>query len=284
MEFPIYQLSQEKIEELFTVVPDKPKSMYVRGTLPHDQMILLSVVGARKLTRYGEDVTKHLISSLRGLPVCIISGLAMGIDSIALSAGIEAGLHTVAIPGSGIDDRVLIPRSNLLLAQNILVAGGAIMSEWEPMTTSQIWTFPMRNRLMAGMADAVLVIEAENKSGTRITAKLATDYNVDVLSVPGNIFSSTSSGTNNLIREGATPIGSVEDLHQALGFEKSSLSEEEHDFTPIEKKIWDIVATPTTRDDLIRTLELPAHEVSMTLSIMEIKGLVQEVYGEIRRN
>jgi DNA processing protein len=160
------------------------------------------------------------------------------------------------------------------------------MSEWEPTMVSAVWTFPHRNRLMAAMADAVLVIEAENKSGTRITAKLATDYNIDVLAVPGPIFSSTSEGTNNLIREGATPITSPEDLLSALSFEPTKTERDVRidECSPLEQKIWNIVASPTSRDDLIRTIGAATHEITMALSVMEIKGLIKEVYGEIRRN
>lgn len=267
-------------------IPDGPKKLYMRGTLPDEDHIHLAVVGSRKHTQYGKIVCETLIEGLKGYPFVIVSGLALGIDSIAHESAIRAGLPIIAMPGSGLSDEVLYPRANLLLAQNILRHNGCLISEFEPTFRATEWSFPKRNRLMAGISDAVLVIEAENKSGTRITAKLATDYNRDVLSIPGPITSIYSGGTNALIREGAVPITCVEDILQHFHLERAlptSVSLDDLDLTQTERCIMEQLVIPLPKGDLIKTLNLPVHEINIALSTLEIKGFIKEELGEIRR-
>ncbi len=274
------------IPAILQEIPDKPKKLYMRGVFPDfDQNIYLTIVGSRKYTSYGKDVCETLIKGLRGYPIVIVSGLALGMDTIAHRAALDNGLKTVAFPGSGLADNVLYPSSNISLAREILSSGGALVSELEPNEPSAIWTFPRRNRLMAGISKATLVIEASNKSGTRITARLATEYNRDVFAVPGSIFSDSSTGTNQLIREGATPITSVIELLEELGFEKSEtapLDAIEH-CSDEEKKVLRLLASPITRGELMRSLDMSTSEASALLSMMEINGLIIESIGAIRR-
>ena len=207
------------IPHLLKEISDPPKQLYIRGILPsEDEYKFLTVIGSRKFSTYGKQVCEHLIRGLAGYPIVIVSGLALGIDSIAHQAALDNHLTTIAVPGSGLDDSVLYPASNRGLAQNILRAGGCLLSEFEPTFKATNWSFPQRNRVMAGIAHATLVIEAENTSGTRITARLATDYNREVFAVPGSIFSPASEGTNELIREGATPVTRAEDILDFFGF------------------------------------------------------------------
>jgi DNA processing protein len=267
-------------------IPEPPKSLYIEGELPPDSYSVLAVVGSRKYTSYGRDVCRELITSLRGYPVVIVSGLALGIDAIAHLAALEAGLPTVAFPGSGLNPQVLYPAQHFSLAQKIIESGGALVSELEPTERAAPWTFPKRNRLMAGYSKAVLVIEAEEKSGTLITARLATEYNRDVLAVPGSIFSASSRGTNFLLRQGATPIRDKHDLLEALGFKKeaeNATHEDSENLSDQEKRILELLREPLPRDELTRVLELPAHETNVLLSILEIKGYITESMGEIRR-
>jgi len=148
------------------------------------------------------------------------------------------------------------------------------------------WGFPMRNRLMAGISKAVLIIEAEERSGTLITARLTTEYNRDLLVVPGSIFSSNSNGTNRLLKQGATPVANSEDVLEALGFELPKDEEKQKklfaDLSPEEKKIVDLLREPISRDDLIRAIKMPIPTANALLSVMEIKGLIKEEMGEIR--
>jgi len=267
-------------------IPQPPKELYIQGDFPDEDLTFLCVVGSRKFTTYGKDVCEKLINGLRGYPVAIVSGLAMGIDTIAHKTAMAAKLRTIVFPGSGLDKKVIFPQVNVPLVKNILDAGGCLISEFVPDTKAAYWTFPMRNRLMAGISKAVLVIEAEEKSGTLITARLATEYNKDVLAVPGSIYSPNSIGTNRLIRQGATPITSVEDLLDALGFktEKDEATQQKlfADLSPEEMKIIEILREPMPRDELIRELNMSVAEANTLLTVMEIKKLIKEEVGEIR--
>ena len=282
MKYPIQEIPLKGFPSLLTEIPDKPKRLFLRGKLPHHGKIL-SVVGARKYSPYGKDVCEKLIEGLSGFDIAIVSGLALGIDSIAHRAALNAGLYTLAIPGSGLSDSVLYPSLHKELAKKILDSGGGLLSEFEPETKAAPWTFPQRNRIMAGISHATLVIEAEKKSGTLITSRLATEYNRDVFTVPGSVFSKNSEGPHLLIRLGATPITTPEELLDALGFKKEEGQKREIDCSPQEKKILEILNVPLSRDELIRQSKMSVSEANVLLSIMEIKGLIEETMGEIRR-
>ncbi|MDQ3076688.1 MAG: DNA-processing protein DprA [bacterium] len=282
----IRKLTKEEFPPQLLHIPDPPKDLWLDGNLPPIDTKILCVIGARKHTQYGKDVCEKLINSLRGKNISIVSGLALGIDSIAHMAAINAGLHTLAVPGSGIGRDVLYPSTNRRCADTILESGGGLLSEFPPDFVSTPWAFPKRNRIMAALSHAVLIIEAEQKSGTLITSRLATDYNRDVLVVPGSIFSKNSEGPHLLLRIGATPITSVKDLHEVLGFETlfdTSYKEERyHDCSGKEKEILHILQDPQPRDELIRTLGIPTFEANILLSLLEMKGHIKESLGLLR--
>ncbi|PCI19996.1 DNA-protecting protein DprA [Candidatus Wolfebacteria bacterium] len=283
------KLSYDEFPKSLLEINDSPTQLYIRGSLPPDDYIYLSVVGSRKYTTYGKDACERLIEGLRGYPVVIVSGLAIGIDSIAHKAALTAGLKTIAIPGSGLNTNVLYPAMNAQLAEKIIENGGCLLSEFEPDFKATTWSFPKRNRLMAGISHAVLVIEAEQKSGTLITSRLAIDYNRDVFAVPGSIFSSTSKGPHMLIRLGATPITSVEDLLEALNISKTESGDanQESLFETIsddEKEVLGFLHEPCSRNELIENIDKSISEINSLLSIMEIKGLIKEDMGQIRSN
>jgi DNA processing protein len=287
--FPLYIVSPTKTLPLLKEIPDPPTKIYIRGTLPSKETKFLCVVGSRAFTSYGEEVCKKLIAGLRGYNICIVSGLALGIDTIAHKSALEAGLLTIAVPGSGLDPKILYPRANIKLAEKILDAGGAIISEEDPMYRATPYSFPKRNRIMAGMSHAVLVIEAVLKSGTLITSKYATDYNRDVFTVPGSIFSNRSEGPHMLIRLGATPVCTSADILEALGFEKMTESKIKQKnlslCTPDESVVIKILTEPMTRNaltyHLVEKLNKPISEINSLLVMMEIKELIVEKMGEI---
>ncbi|HLP86558.1 MAG TPA: DNA-processing protein DprA [Candidatus Paceibacterota bacterium] len=283
----IYKLKPEQFPKPLLEIPQPPKTLYIRGKLPDPNMVYLAVVGSRKYTSYGKDICEKLIRGLKGYPIVIVSGLALGIDSIAHQAALDSGLITMSFPGSGLDNSVLHPRTNIRLAQKIVDSGGCLISELEPSWKATLYSFPQRNRLMAGISKAVLIIEAEDKSGTLITARMALDYNRDVLAVPGSAFSSNSNGTNNLIKQGATPVTKSEDVLIALGFEveKPQLTDKEKyaDCSKEEMKIIDLLREPKERDDLIRESGMDTAKANALLSIMEIKDLIKEELGEIKK-
>ncbi len=288
MTISIKKLSPPSFPAALREIADPPKELWLRGTLPGDENVFLSVVGSRKYSRYGKDACENLIAGLRGYPIIIVSGLALGIDGIAHKAALDADLVTLAIPGSGLHPDVLYPRIHAELAEEIVARGGALLSEFEPNFRATEWSFPQRNRLMAGIARAVLIIEAENKSGTLITARLALDYNRDVLAVPGEIFSPNAEGTNRLIRQGATPITSSEELLRALGFEPNETGKEAAEIflreaTETEQNLWKLLGESITRDELIEKSGMTARDFNTALSLLELKGLITEELGEIRR-
>lgn len=237
--YPNLKFPKAKWPKKLLQIPQVPKELYIRGLFPTIQSItstngadcqssgkcirptspdlkFLCVVGSRRYSAYGEQVCQDLIKGLAGHPVVIVSGLAYGIDSIAHKCALDAKLPTIAIPGSGLDDSVIYPQPHLGLAHQILEKGGCLLSEYPQYMHTQRWVFPRRNRIMVGLSDAVLIIEGEQKSGTMISARLGTEYNRDVLSVPGSIYSSHSDGPNSLLRLGATPVTSSEDILEAL--------------------------------------------------------------------
>lgn len=285
MDFNLKVLEKEDIPKDLREIPQPPKKLYLSGKLPPEGTVYLAVVGSRKCTTYGKDAVKKLISGLKGYPIAIVSGLAVGIDALSHEAALDAGLWAVAFPGSGISDTALSYNPNTKLINRVLDSGGCLVSEFEPDLKAQYYTFPMRNRLVAGISKAALIIEAGEKSGTLITARMALDYNREVLAVPGNINSPNSQGTNRLIRNGATPITCADDILLALGFKIDETSKQESlfaDARPEEKAVLKLLVEPKERDELIREMKMQTGEANALLSVMEIKGLIREEMGEIR--
>ncbi len=277
--------SPDAFPSLLREIPDPPKRLFVRGELPPESHAWLAVVGSRACTPYGKQVVRHLIGGLRGYPVVIVSGLAYGIDTEAHRAALEAGLTTVAVPGSGLDWSVLYPKANHGLAHEILAAGGALISEEEPGAKAMDYMFPKRNRIMAGLTRATLMVEARGKSGSLITAKLTTEYNRELLVVPGSIFSEESRGTHQFLRMGATAVTSPEDVLQSLGIaprDSATLSTLREDLSDDERRVFDIIASPLSRDELLSALDMSVSEANVLLSTMEIKGLIVEELGVVR--
>ncbi|HSE35267.1 MAG TPA: DNA-processing protein DprA [Candidatus Paceibacterota bacterium] len=283
----IRPLAPEHFPTLLCEITDPPKQLWLRGELPSTERTWLAVVGSRKHTSYGADAARTLIEGLRGYPIVIVSGLALGIDAIAHEAALKAGLPTVAVPGSGITDAAIYPRTNAGLAARILDAGGALLTEYEPDFRATQWSFPRRNRIMAGLAHATLVIEADALSGTLITARLAMEYNRDVLAVPGSIFSPSSDGPNALIADGAGLVRSSEDLLRHLGFDEIDAAETPGDadhfsedtlaeYSDAERAILLILREPLATDEVALRAELAADEANIALMRLAIAGAIRE--------
>lgn len=279
MRYPLYEISEAQFPGNLSEIPDKPKKLYVRGELPPSEHKLLTVVGSRKYSTYGKQAIEHILGGLAGYPITIVSGLAIGIDALAHRAALDHGINTVAIPGSGLDESVLYPRQNQKLAHEILAHGGGLISEFEPDFRAVAYGFPQRNRIMAGVADAVLIVEATLKSGTLITSRLATDYNRDVLTVPGSIFSQNSEGPHMLIKLGATPVTSATDVILALGLTPPKITIEDMDLSEQEKVLLALLDSPCSRDELIRGLALPTQETNALIMTLELQGYIAESNG-----
>lgn len=282
----IKKLPKNKFPKALLEIPQPPEDLWIIGELPPENLIYLCVVGSRKFTSYGREACEKIIAGLKGYPIVIVSGFAMGIDTIAHKKAMQTGLKTIVFPGSGLSDEAIYPKTNVRLMEEVVKNGGCLISEFEPDFKATYWSFPMRNRLMAGISKAVLIIEAEERSGTLITARLTTEYNRDLLVVPGSIFSPNSKGVNKLLHQGATPVTSSEDVLEALGFELPKDEEKQAklflDLSPEEKKVANLLHEPLPRDELIRAMKIPTPTANAMLSVMEIKGLIKEEAGEIR--
>ncbi len=209
-------LSDSAYPTLLRETPTPPKELYYLGASP-DQWLerpRVAIVGSRSITPYGRTVTEHLATQLAERGITIISGLALGVDAVAHTAAVNVGGMHVAVLANGLD--TVYPASNTELARRLLEAGGAIISEYPAGTPSFKQNFVARNRIVAGLADVLLITEATEKSGTLHTARFALEQGRDVLVVPGNITSPTSIGCNNLIKSGAQPVTSVDDILFAL--------------------------------------------------------------------
>jgi len=293
MSYKIAKLPVSDWPPLLAEINQQPKELYFVGAVPDWSRKLLCIVGARKNTTYGKEAVETLVEGLKDYPITIVSGLALGIDSIAHRAAMKNGLPTIAVPGSGLSPRALHPQSHLRLAEEIVRSGGTLMNEFDPNFKATHWSFPQRNRIMAGLSNATFVIEAEKKSGTLITARLAIEYNRDVLTLPGSIWNTTSQGPHMLLRMGATPIRDSADLLEALGIKDESTSakataDETKYFDCSEKEmlIVKLLNEPLPRDEILRSAEkefkMPISETQTLLSLLELKGLIKESLGEVR--
>ena len=278
----IRELERSEWPEQLLEIPQPPKRLWLRGALPPAENKLLTVVGSRAMTRYGQEACEKLITGLAGYPISIVSGLALGTDTCAHKAALAAGLHTLALPGSGLGDDVLYPRSNRGFAKEILKKGGGMLSEYPPDQPSRIYYFPERNRITVGLSHAVLIIEAGNKSGTLITARLAGEYNRDLLCVPHRIGDPHSFGPHLFIRLGAAlvtePLHILEALHISPR-ETGETGVAPSDLEDAELVIWNMLDEPKTRDEILRAAQGGAGEILTALVALELRGLIKEEFG-----
>ena len=265
-------------------IPGSPKKLWVRGAWPLPETKYLAVVGSRALSSYGREACEKLIAGLSGYPISIVSGLALGADACAHNAALAAGLHTIAVPGSGLGDSSIYPRSNLGVAQNILKAGGLLLSEHPDEYKPAAYDFPSRNRIMVGLSHAVLIIEAGAKSGTLITGRLTHEYNRDLLCVPHRMGDVHGYGAHLFLRLGATLISEPAHILEALGIEPrgEDVARTLH-FEGNEKVLYDLLTEPMPRDELIRASSLPSSDALTALVMLELKGILREEFGAWRR-
>lgn len=287
-DFPIHPVDPADIAAHFRQlleIPQPSPGLFMRGSL--ERIIgttLITIVGSRKYSSYGKYACEKIIGGLRGYPVTIVSGLAIGIDAIAHEAALENDLPTIAFPGSGLNEDAIYPAQHKSLAERILKSGGALMSEFAHDTRGAPWTFPQRNRLEAGIAAMTIVIEAEEKSGTLITSRLATEYSKIVGAVPGPITSPTSIGANWLLKLGAVPITDHSDILRELNIpERNMLPFPSILLNDTEMLIMNALAEPHSKEELLKTLSLDPITAAIAFSTLEIKGAIRETYGRIER-
>ncbi len=270
----------EHYPRLLREIDQSPPVLYVRGEMSASDEIAVAVVGTRRVTKYGRQIAEEIASGLAQNGVTLISGLARGVDAIAHQAALAAGGRTIAVLGSGVDK--IYPPEHRSLAER-MVKQGALVSDYPLGTRPDATNFPPRNRIISGLALAVVVVEAGEKSGALITASFAADQGRDVFAVPGNIHAPQSVGTNRLIQKGAFPYMGVADLLETLNISGRVQQSTARQVLPVDaneaRLLQKLSEQPLHVDELSRLCEMPVAQVSSTLAILELKGLARAVGG-----
>src|SRR3989344_1914335 len=273
----IKKLEKEKYPYLLKQTTGLPERMDIIGSLPSDDNKFLCIIGSRTHSTYGAEACEQLIAGLKGYPIVIVSGMAIGIDSLVHETALKYGITTISFPGSGLSPHVLYPPSHTKLARRIVDSGGALISRFPVYQPGDYWTFPARNRLMAGVSQATLIIEGRRGSGTLGTAEYVIEFNRDLMIVPGSIFSDLSYGPHLLYKQGATPVTSSLDILRVLGFDvgpdkdRVSMSQDRlNSFEPLPRQIIESVTNGIVlKDEIARALDVPIHELNAHLSMLE---------------
>lgn len=280
------QLGPDEYPAQLKEIPEPPRSLFARGSWAPEGTKYLAVVGSRALSSYGREACEKLIAGLSGYPISIVSGMALGADACAHKAALRAGLHTVAVLGSGVDEPSVYPRSHTGLAKEILSSGGMLLSEHADGYKARPEDFPKRNRIVVGLSQAVLVVEAGPQSGTLITARLSHEYNRDLLCIPHRIGDPHGFGANLFLRLGAGLVAEPEHILEALGItphEASARSDFAETLQGDEKMLYDLLEEPLAKDDLIRASGLSSSTALSALVMLELKGVLKEEFGMWRR-
>jgi len=261
-------------------IDQPPPVLYIRGEYLPDDLFAVAIVGTRRATPYGRQITEELAAFLAVNGMTVISGLARGVDAIAHQTALKSGGRTIAVLGSGVDK--IYPPEHRAMAEQMM-DHGAIISDYAPGTPPDASNFPPRNRIISGLSLAVVVIEAGETSGALITAEFAAEQGREVFAVPGSILAPQSKGTNKLIQQGALPLLSVNDLMQALDVARVSEHKAARKIMPtnaIEAKLLGLLTNePLHVDEIRNQSELPIEKVSAALALMELKGMVRQVGG-----
>jgi DNA processing protein len=265
---------------LLRTVHDAPPGLFVRGE-PETRLLsrpAVAIVGARSCSPYGRQVARMLGQEIAAAGLVVVSGLARGVDGEAHRGALDAGGVTVAVLGCGIDRDY--PAAHAELAGRIC-ATGLVVSEYAPGVEPAPWRFPARNRIISGLAHATVVVEARERSGALITADFALEEGREVLACPGEITSALSSGTNALLRLGATPVTKAADVLELFGL--SAPVEAEVDLSGPARTILERLSAPTTADELVRAADVDPGQAAAALSELELAGLVACADGVFRR-
>ncbi|MBI4761614.1 MAG: DNA-processing protein DprA [Chloroflexota bacterium] len=261
-------------------IDQPPPVLYLRGEYLPDDLFAVAIVGTRRVTPYGRQITEELSAFLAAHGITVVSGLARGVDAIAHQAALKAGGRTLAVLGSGVDK--IYPPEHRALAEQIM-AHGALLSDYAPGTPPDASNFPPRNRIISGLSLAVVVVEAGETSGALITAEFAAEQGREVFAVPGSILAPQSKGTNKLIQNGALPLLSVNDLMQALDLTRVGEHKAARKIMPgdpTEAQLLSVIGSEPLHVDEIRNQSgLPIEKVSAALALMELKGMVRQVGG-----
>ena len=275
-------IQDENYPKLLKGIKNAPEVIYYRGEMKSDENCF-AVVGTRRFSPYGKQVALEMAGDLAEAGLIIVSGLAPGIDTFAHTATVERRKRTIAVLGTGVDEKSIYPQSNLKLAQKILETGGALISEYPPDQRGTQFTFPQRNRIISGLSLGILVVEAKEKSGALITAEWARKQKRKIFAVPGPIHSLNSKGCHYLIKNGAKLVENAQDILKELNLSYltcltpgvKQMGENEEESLILEA----LKEGPLYIDKIIGKTKLKASEVASTLAILEIKGKVRNLGG-----
>jgi len=295
MDIKSISFEDKNYPKLLKEITDPPKILYYLGELKPKENCF-AIVGTRRFSSYGKQVALEIAGDLAESGLTVVSGLAPGIDTFSHQAAVERKKRTIAVLGTGLDEKSIYPRSNLKLVKKILEIGGCLISEYPPGTQGTNFTFPQRNRIISGLSLGVLVIEAKpplpnfwcegkekSGSGSLITAHYAFEQKRKVFAVPGPIYSSNSKGCHFLIKKGAKLVENANDILKELGIkEEGTRKEELIGETKEENLILEVLKEGALYiDEVIKRTKLPTATVASTLAILEIKGKVKNLGGNV---
>ncbi len=277
------RIEDKNYPEPLKKIANPPKILYFKGEIKKEEPCF-GVVGTRRYSAYGKQATMDIVRKLAEAGLTIVSGLAPGIDTFAHQICVERKKRTIAVLGTGLDERSIYPRSNLKLAKEIVKTGGCLISELPPGTPGSKFTFPERNRIISGLSYGVLVVEAKNKSGSLITARHAFQQNRTVFAVPGPIYSSNSAGPHKLIKRGAKLVDNPNDILQELNlpiFENKNNEVSDAENQEESLILETLKEEPLHVDKIREKTKLKAATVVSTLAVLEIKEMVRNLGGNI---
>lgn len=270
----------EDYPRLLTEIDQPPPVLYVRGKLLPEDDWAVAIVGTRRITAYGRIITEEVASFLARNRITVISGLARGVDGVAHKAALSSGGRSLAVLGSGVDR--IYPPEHRTLAETMM-QNGALISDYPLDTPPDSMNFPPRNRIISGLAQAVVIVEAGERSGALITAGFAADQGRDVFAVPGNINAPQSVGTNRLIQQGAHPLVNPQEILEILNLTMVSQHQDARTALPADETEAQLLAVvnqePTHIDDICNNASMPIETVTATLALMELKGMVRQMGG-----
>jgi len=268
-----------KFTQIITTIAVVPEKLHYIGTLPAERRPTVAIVGTRRPTPYGKEVTTQLAGELARHGIVIVSGMALGVDGLAHRAALEVGGTTIAVQGNGLSH--LYPRSHDQLGKEIIAKGGAVVSEYEPEVPARDFQFLERNRLVSALSDAVLITEAAARSGTLNTAKHALEQGKEIFVVPGNITSPLSAGCNALLRQGATPVTKAEDILEIIAPQllkpQTQLALGDN---PLQAKIITLLQQGIRDgDELQQQTGVSASDFATELTMLELGGQIRALGG-----
>lgn len=275
-------ITDQSYPELLKKIANPPEVLYIRGVI-RPRELCFAIVGTRRCSEYGKQVALDIAGDLAQAGLTVVSGLAPGIDTLVHFAAVQLKKRTIAVLGTGLDEKSIYPRSNLKLAEKILETGGCLISEYKPGTPGSKITFPNRNRIISGLSSGVLVVEAKQKSGALITAAFAKKQKRKVFAVPGSVYSVNSKGCHRLIKNGAKLVENANDILKELNLPPSKADHlVEGRFNEEERLIFAALEEgPLYIDKIIEKTKIPPAKAVSLLALLEINDKVRNLGGNI---